>query len=934
MNKQLLLRRVIETIHSGQFHAFTKLLQARPQLVHLHYTNLCTALGFAAENQKDIRFVQSLLDAGSDINYCDQFGRSPLILSLNHFNTAQLLLLSGANPNLPDIDGCTALMHAAMNGHHEIVPLLIKHGADVNANSTSGTALMLAVKNGYIKTVKALLDAPNIAINTLDPEHQRTPLFFADEENNTDLVIMLLLNGADFNIKDKYGKTAFTRNRLDTYWEAMKPYNHIDIALRFGYAPLLLRYKLFNFYTLIIKTNPHYKDAQMRMDELQQVIDKLLLQRLFDNIRMGNFDAFTKSLQANPQLVHLHDTNRCTALGFAAENQEDIRFVQSLLDSGSDINYCDELGRSPLILSLNHFNTTTLLLRSGANPNLPDTKGFTALFIAASTGNFEAVTTLLMPEYSTLDVVKHTLRNGYTVLMHASMNGHFEMVELLIRHGAIDLVNHTLKDGDTALMYASMNGHTKVVKLLIRHGADVNANSTLGTALIRAVNNGHKKAVKVLLDAPNIEINMLDPKHGRNALFFADKKNNIELVIMLLLNGADFDIKNKNGEPTAMRNSFDTYWASMKLYSDTIKKTNSNSLLIYKLFNFYASIVTTNPLYEDAQMRMYELLQVFESIDETHEWRSFYIAASTGNIEIVTKLLAYEYSIIDLINHTSPFFGTALMQASMNGHLEIVQLLIEHGADVNINSNSGTALMLAVKKGHKDAVKALLDAPNIEIDILDPIYKHTALCFAAEIDNIALMKMLLLKGVNLTIKDENEKTAFLLALNNSETYWELMNFYQDEIMPNNPHQLFTMDDLFNFYDSIDTTNLHYSDAQMKMYELLFSFEANDEAQRIELLEKKLCCVINSGQDKSLIDNLYNDLCGLPYSNQLENKVTVNAIQGPEYWINMARTIRNKTTQKNNNKAIKISQAPDGFFANESSSTSTNSATNASVLNPR
>lgn len=53
---------------------------------------------------------------------------------------------------------CTPLMEAASAGHVEIIGLLISHGADTNAQSSTGnTPLMYACAGGHVCAVKALL---------------------------------------------------------------------------------------------------------------------------------------------------------------------------------------------------------------------------------------------------------------------------------------------------------------------------------------------------------------------------------------------------------------------------------------------------------------------------------------------------------------------------------------------------------------------------------------------------------------------------------------------------------------------------------------------------------------------------------------------------------------------------------------------------------
>ena len=75
-----------------------------------------------------------------------------------YFFQFQVLLAMRANVEDRGMKGdCTPLMEAASSGHLEIVKLLISHGADVNAQSSSGnTPLMYACASGKL-TEKGLL---------------------------------------------------------------------------------------------------------------------------------------------------------------------------------------------------------------------------------------------------------------------------------------------------------------------------------------------------------------------------------------------------------------------------------------------------------------------------------------------------------------------------------------------------------------------------------------------------------------------------------------------------------------------------------------------------------------------------------------------------------------------------------------------------------
>ena len=56
-----------------------------------------------------------------------------------------------------------------------------------------------------------------------------------------------------------------------------------------------------------------------------------------------------------------------------------------------------------------------------------------------------------------------TTDNGSTALMCASLEGHAEVVKLLLQKEGIDVNQSTTDDGGTALMSASQNGHAEVV---------------------------------------------------------------------------------------------------------------------------------------------------------------------------------------------------------------------------------------------------------------------------------------------------------------------------------------------------------------------------------------------------------------------------------------------------------------------------------------
>jgi len=65
------------------------------------------------------------------------------------------------------------------------------------------------------------------------------------------------------------------------------------------------------------------------------------------------------------------------------------------------------------------------------------------------------------------------------------------------------------------------------------------------------------------------------------------------------------------------------------------------------------------------------------------------------------------------------------MLAVSHGRLDLAELLLTAGADVNVQDEDGsTALMCASEHGHVELVKLLLSQPNCDVNITDSVHTH------------------------------------------------------------------------------------------------------------------------------------------------------------------------------------------------------------------
>jgi len=105
---------------------------------------------------KDINLIRDLILKGADVNYL--IWHTPLILATMYDrpDVCSLLLESGANVNLQNNTGNTALMHV-MGPNKRILKLLLEYDADINlANKNNLNALTLYKNNEYKEYVEIL----------------------------------------------------------------------------------------------------------------------------------------------------------------------------------------------------------------------------------------------------------------------------------------------------------------------------------------------------------------------------------------------------------------------------------------------------------------------------------------------------------------------------------------------------------------------------------------------------------------------------------------------------------------------------------------------------------------------------------------------------------------------------------------------------------
>ncbi|MBL7471733.1 ankyrin repeat domain-containing protein [Robertkochia sediminum] len=136
---------------------------------------------------------------------------------------------------------------------------------------------------------------------------------------------------------------------------------------------------------------------------------------------------------------------------------------------------------------------------------------------------------------------------GISPLGWAALKNHVDVAKLLIEYGANVNEQKNIKE-HTILGYAcsSKDASLEMVKLLVENGADIDKSNHLNfTPLMRAVASGKIDIVEYLI-TKNANINAQTDFGRYSPLHYACSRNNMQIVELLLENGANPDMKDKN----------------------------------------------------------------------------------------------------------------------------------------------------------------------------------------------------------------------------------------------------------------------------------------------------------------------------------------------------------------------------------------------------
>ena len=462
-----------------------------------------------------------------------------------------------------------------------------------------------------------------------------------------------------------------------------------------------------------------------------------------------------------------------------------VGMVQSLLKKGADVNSRQDDLRTPLHLAAccGALKVALVLAEHNADVNSQDSSGKTPLDLLREDTRRDSDNILdfarLLLEHG-VDV--NAQREGsWTSLHRASFKGRVEVARVLLDHGANARLE--TKKGETALhivsrgkyKYSSEEQGASTARLLLERGADVNAQKKDGwTSLHEAAFKGRVEVARVLLDhGANAR---LETTWGETALHFVSggkyisEEQGASTARLLLERGADVNAQEKDGWTSLHDAAFKGRVEVARVLLDHGANARLGTKWGETALHFVSQGQFDSPEQGTSTARLLLERGVDVDAQEKTGRTSLHEAAFRGRVEVVRVLLDHGANAMleTKMGEMAVHMVSRGIYNSQEQGASTARLLLEHGVDVNVQEEDGwTSLHWAAFKGRVKVARVLLShGANAK---LKTTKGETALHtvsrgkYNSQEQGVSIARLLLKRGVDVNAQEKDGLTSLHFA---------------------------------------------------------------------------------------------------------------------------------------------------------------------------
>eukprot|EP00752_Nemacystus_decipiens_P006553 g5900.t1 len=485
--------------------------------------------------------------------------------------------------------------------------------------------------------------------------------------------------------------------------------------------------------------NVNFQDPLSRFHVIHRAVEGGL-EQLMDDLLAGGADIGARGGDCAITALHV-------AAYFGHEG-----LLCTLLAAGADKDSTDNERDTPLSLAAmrGHLRPAKALLAAGADTDTRDIEGDTPLTLAAYNGH-SSIAAALLDAGANVDAVD---KMGNSSLIWAASNGHLPVVEALLAAGADSDLRIALTRR-AAIHQAATKGHANILSALLLNGADKDAVDIAGLSpLIMATIEGHLPVVEALLEAgANVALHIAATR--RTALHCAAVGCHCGILCALMLSGADKDVVDNSWDTPL---SLAAYLGHLPIVEYLLAASARMDIgrvpLICAAVAGHATIVKTlltagahNGCPIDAN-RGHDGIGASKDTRSKHGLETLLSPRAFRDLlPIADDLPATAGVNVDAVDSVG---NSSLMWAATHGHLLVVEVLLEAGADVNLRDSvvGIAAVHCAAMNGHSEVLSTLLHS-GADRDARD-FRGRSALVYAAMGPHLGVVEILLASGVDVS----------------------------------------------------------------------------------------------------------------------------------------------------------------------------------------